>query len=252
MPKDLDGWIKLTNKLYKPLKVLLVFSFLILIWLASFHLAARGFSALPKIKGVWDLTAILFSAAQVCLFVISIIIAVLAIFGINYFEVKIREAVEKETTVRLANIEKEVRGRSFAIQGYLIGENNVDEYFIEATDKDRLQEAIFYCGEAYNLLKGTDLPVEFLALNNFLGYSCALGDPSRRGYLLECAKRLRQAAESNGSKNLLLTYSRTVLTFSLEPIDREEACLMVADIKAHPELNPKQTREVRISFLSLR
>jgi hypothetical protein len=243
MPKDLDSWIKLIYKSYRPLKVLLVFSFLIFIWIGSYDLATIGFAALPPMNSIWDLTAVLFSAAQVCLFVISVVIAALAIFGFNYFEGKIREAVEKETAARLANVEKEARGRSFAILGYLIGEDSVNEDFTAPTNEERLREAINYCGDAYNLLKGTNLPVEFLALNNLLGYSCALHDKARRGYLLECAERQREAAEVHGSENLLLTYARTILEFSLEPEKLTNACAMVEDIKSSSKLNEKQKRE---------
>jgi membrane protein implicated in regulation of membrane protease activity len=240
MSKKLDNWFKYT---WRGVTIALVFSVLLLIWLASFYLATTGFAALPKITTIWDLTAILFGAAQVSLFVISILIGFLTIVGWQAVERKISEAVEKVTKKRLANVENEARGRSFAIMGYVIGENSITPDYAGFTNEERLREAIRYCDQAYNFLKGTDLPAEFLALNNFLGYSCALGETARRGYILECARKLRKAAEEHASWNLQLTYARTVFKFSLEPQEIAEACSIVRDVLSNSQLNEKQKRE---------
>jgi hypothetical protein len=233
-------------------KRIFVFSLLIFIWIASFYLARVGFAGLPRLDGIWDLTAVLFSAAQICFFAISIIIAFLAIFGFQYFEGKIRESVERETTNRLANLEKEARGRSFAILGYTIGESSVKPDFSEPTDRARLEEAIRYCDQAYGFLKGTNLPTEFMALNNLLIYSCALRGryKTRSGYLLEGARRLRKGAEEHDNQNLLLTYCHTVLEFSYEPRELEEACSIFKVILGRDDINEKQKREVE--FLTSR
>jgi hypothetical protein len=238
--KDLEFWAK---KIGKILNVVLVFSVIACVWIVSIYVARKGFANLPPLRGVWDLTAILFGAAQVSLFIFSILLGVLTFFGWQAVERKISDAVEKATKEQLATVDNEARGRSFAIMGYIIGENSVNEDFTAPTSEERLREAISYCNQAYNFLKGSGLSAEFLALNNLLGYSCALGDTERRGYLLECARRLRKAAEEHGSQNLLLTYCRTILKFSLEPDEIKEACFMVEDIKSSSKLNKKQKRE---------
>lgn len=223
-----------------------VFLLIALIWLASVYLARVAFAGLPDVEKGWDLGAILFSAAQVSLFVISILIGFLTIFGWGAVEKKIREVVEEVTKQRLANVEKEARGRSFAIQGYIIGESSIGKDFQDPIDIERLREAISYCEQAYNFLKGTGLSVEFLALNNYLTYSNILRHKARRGYLLECARKLRTAAEEHGSSNLLLTYCRTVLVFSLEPKEISEACALLRDVSSDPDLTPKQKREASL------
>ncbi len=237
MPKKLDNVIRRTRRI---LNVLAVFAILIFISIASIYLVTGSFKLSPPGK---DLPAILFASGQVSLFVITIFIGILTLFGFAYFERKIEEAVKVETAKRLATLENEMRGRSFAIQGYVIGENSVNEDFTAPTNEERLREAILYCDQAYNFLKGTGLAAEFLALNNFLGYSCALQDKSRRGYIVACAHRLREAADEHDSPNLLLTYARTILEFSLDPHEVDQACDALDDVKTSPQLNDKQKRE---------
>lgn len=244
MPKKIEVWLKIIGRI---LYVLLVFSVLIFIWLKSFHLAATGYAALPPITGPGDLSAILFASAQVCLFVVSILIAILTIVGWQAIEHKIQESVERKTTERLAKLENEIRGRSLAILGYTIGETNVEPDFSGATNEARLREAIQYCDQAYTFLRGTELPAEFMALNNFLIYSCALAKryKSRRGYILECAHKLKNGAEEHDNQNLLLTYCHTILEFSLEPKEIEEASSILKVITDRGTINEKQQREVK-------
>jgi len=234
------NWDETLRRIRRVLNTLLVFGILVFISIASFRLVAGSFTLGLQPR---ELPAILFGSGQVSLFVITIFIGILTIFGFQYFERKVREVVQSVTTKRLENLEKEARGRSFAIQGYIIGENSVAEDLRTAKDEGRLREALLYCDQAYKFLKGTGLAVEFLALNNYLYYSCILGEKSRRGYLLECARLMRTAAEEHDSPNLLLTYGRTMLKFSLDPEEIREACQTVHDVKSDPRLNDKQKRE---------
>lgn len=245
--KILEDWLKLITRV---MYVILVFSLLILVWLKSFHLAATSYAALPDIKSGGDLSAILFGSAQVSLFVISILIAILTIFGWQAVEHKIQESVRNETKERLATLEKEVRGRSLGVLGYTLGEANVKDDFSDPINSERLREAIGFSDQAYTILKDSALPVEFMALNNFLIYSCALKDKSRRGYIVELAHKLRRAAEEHDNPNLLLTYCHTIVEFSLEPKEKEEASSVLRDIVERDDINDKQKREIR--FLTSR
>jgi hypothetical protein len=239
-------WVDRINLVGLTLNVVLVFSAIIAIWLASFYLARTGLIAtLPAIKNSFDLGAILFSSAQISLFAISILIGFLTIVGWGAVEQKIREAVERETTERLRTVENEARGRSFAIQGYLIGEASVDDNYTKPKNEEKLREAIYYCEEANKFLKGTGLPVEYLVLNNLLGYYCALGETKKRQYLIDCAEKLRSAAAEHGNSNLLLTYCRTILVFSQDDVEIEKACSLLNDIRFDKDLGEKQKSEMR-------
>lgn len=245
MPRDWSQARKRTRAAWKRTRTLrrlvVVLSFVVLTWVFSLYLVRRAVAPQPNPA---DQPSTLFGAAQVSLFILSIHIGIVAVLGWQFIEGMIRRAVEEETSERLEVLENEVRGRSLAVLGYIIGENSVLPDFSKPIDVERLREAIYLCEQGYMRLKDTGLPAEFMALNNLLGYSCVLRDRSRRGYLLEVARRLRAAAEEHGgSPNLLLTYAHTILEFGLEPKELEEACTIVADIKSHPSLDAKQKRE---------
>jgi hypothetical protein len=226
----------------KMLKYALMLSVIVLAWVVSIDVAKTGLAPLSKLK-VPDLATILFGAGSVALFIFSILVGIVAIVGWQAVEGKINEAVETATNERLAILENEMRGRGFAILGYVIGENSVLPDFSAPSNEERLTEAIFFCEQGYDRLKNTGVPTEFMALNNLLTYSCVLRDKSRRGYLLDGARRLRAAAEDHDSPNLLLTYAKTILEFSQEQEEVKEACSVLADVQSNPRLNEKQKRE---------
>lgn len=236
-------WIWTLRRIVEVLNAVLLLGVIVLVWVSSFYLARTGIEALPKIKGTADLATILFGSASLALFFFSILVAIVAIVGWEAVEGKIRESVESVTSKRLEKVENEARGRSWAVLGYVIGENSVTPDFLEPLNEERLIEAIEFSEKGYALLKGTGLPAEFMVLNNLLGYACVLPDRSRRGYFLEGARRLRAAAEEHDSLNLLLTYCKVICEFSLEPREIEEAYSTFQDVRYSPRLNDKQKRE---------
>jgi uncharacterized membrane protein YqhA len=127
------------------LKLVSLFSFILLSWLLSFYYASAGLAALPKIKDSTDLSTILTSTGTIALFIFSMLIAAVAIVGWQTFEGKVKETVQALTAERLKTTEKEARGRSIAILGYVIGENSLDPERWCPTDVERLKEAIHHC-----------------------------------------------------------------------------------------------------------
>jgi hypothetical protein len=207
----------------KRARFVLLISVIGIIWLVSFYVIRVGFANMPKIRSE-DLSAIISGTGTIALSVFSILVAVAAIYGINSLDRKIHDVVKVVTNEKISRTEKELRGRSFAMLGYLIGENSVENNLSSVIDDERLREAIYYSEYGYQFLKDTNLPAEYMALNNFLGYSCALSGPpgsplpgrklQNPRLLLNEAARLREAAEEHGATNLLLTYARTILFFS--------------------------------------
>jgi hypothetical protein len=230
----------------------LVFTFLAcfmaLLWLTASAVSwkASGFTSLHlPTEHIGDLATVLFSGAALALFVLSIFIAFLAVFGWSSIEDTIRTEVKAKTDERLAAVEKELRGRAFALGGFIIGES-ISGDAAASPNEDLLLEAIRHSRTGYDLLKEVPGPGQYMALNNLLSYSCTLGDKARanRGYLLEGARKLRQAGEEHDVPNLLLTYCRSILIFSLEPREVDEACAIVADLNASQRrLTPKERRE---------
>lgn len=232
-----------TDLLLRKLRIILILSLIILTWVVSFYVTEAGIATLPK--GV-DLSAVMSGTGTIALAIFSMFLAFASIYGLSSIEAKIRAVVEEVTNKRLEKVENEARGRSFAILGYVIGENSVEPISLKPSNVERLKEAIYYCEQGYTFLKNTGLPVEFMALNNLLGYSCVLQDTSRRDFILEGAQRLRIAAQEHDSPNLLLTYARTIISFSRNSKEIETAHALVEDLNLNPRLNEKQKREAEL------
>jgi len=193
--------------------------------------------------GLGDRSAILFGTSTVALVLISLVIGGVAFFGWQTIKDSIRRDVELSTKRRLRRVELELRGRSAALLGYTIGETSVDADYLHATNPERLREAKTLCQQGYDRLRKVGGPGELMALNNLLMYSSILRENSRRGYLLEHARRLRAAGQELDRPHLLLTYCRIVLFFGLEPAERDEACSIVRDLQIREGLQEKERRE---------
>jgi hypothetical protein len=218
----------------------------LLLWFSLYCVSNKAFQAGG---GRWppalDLVTLLYGAASVTLIIVSILAAVLALFGWKALEDKVIESVEKATAKRIDSLENELRGRAAAIQGYLIGENSLTPDALGVTTPVRLAEAISYCEKAYENLKKVGGPAEYLPLNNLVFYHCLLGTTSRRGYLLESARKLRSTGEEHDAPNLQLTYCRAVLQLGTDEKERREACKMVSALLSHPRLTEKEKREAQ-------
>jgi hypothetical protein len=192
-----------SKRAYRALKIALILSTIAFTWIASFRFAVEGGAAFPKMAAPIDLATALFGAAAISIFIFSLLVAILALYVWHTVENKMRAVVKEETIDQLEKIGNEVRGRTHAILGYIIGELSVDNDYQEPTDEERLKEAIFYCERAYELLKKSGTPTEYMALNNLLQYYCISGDKSRRGFVLDGARKLRVAASEHNTPNLL-------------------------------------------------
>ena len=132
------------------LKVVFFALFILLLWFSLYRISASAFGAQG---GHWpaalDMVTLLYGSASVALIIISILAAVLALFGWKALEDKIVESVQKATAERLDALENELRGRVAAIQGYLIGENSLSADALRVENPVRLREAISYCETAY-------------------------------------------------------------------------------------------------------
>jgi hypothetical protein len=221
-------------------------AFVVLLWFDCYSLSER-FSAATRAPSATgrppETSSVLFNAASLSLFSISVFIAVLAIFGWGAIEETIRAAVKSETAERLKALEDELRGRALALGGFVMGEISVSDDYLSVTSAERLKNAVNGCTQGYELLKSVEGAGQYMALNNLLTYSCILGEKARRGFLLEGARKLRKVGEEHDVPNLLLTSCRTILTFSLDPQEKDDACRMIPDLQADPRLNPKEKRE---------
>ena len=230
--------------LYKTAKLIMPLNIILLIWTVCFYLARLGAANLPKPSYQHlDLGTIISGAGLLGICAFSILIGLFGLFIPAIIERKAREVMGLMIDGKIREVEAESQARSFAILGYVLGENSLNSDF-SILDEERLREAINYCEKAYAILKRTGKPVEFTVLNNFLEYSCLLPEKTRSRFFLEEAWRLGVAAEEHNTPNLLLTFARTLLTFSADPSELERASTLVNNLLDDPRLSGKQKREV--------
>jgi hypothetical protein len=224
-----------------------------LIWLASIGIVTFPAKLHHPVASIeWsDLITTLFGASSVALVVLSLIIAVMAVFGWQTIKDTINQKVEsstqlrlKETQERLDKLENELKGRVISVLGHALGLISTDPKRKEPLDRDRLWEAVRHCQIGYEMLEKSEEKTYVMALNNLVYYSAVHGDASKRNFLLENARRLREWGEArHGATNLLLTFCRAVLRFcDTKDKDFLDGC-RIADSLAKNEDLPKNQRE---------
>jgi hypothetical protein len=252
----------------------------LLIWIISYWISHNAFQVRPGALG--DLATVLFGAASIALFILSMFIALVAVFGWQSLQENIRSSVETETRKaidrlvkermeplenelrtraerlvgrelgeRMQPLENELRGRVYSILGLVMGETNIDPETFAPKDKDLLREAVINSRKGYELLQKTDSPGKYLALNNLVYYSSLVGDRSKGKLMLEYARLLRDAGQEHDARNLLLTYCRAVIEFALDPADTAEAYAIAHSIADDPTRPERERREAKLYLTSL-
>jgi hypothetical protein len=150
-------------------------------------------------------------------------------------------------------LEKEFTGRLSSNVGYLLGEMSTTPDSLEPIDRDRLVDAIDHCRRGYVALKEVGGPPEFMALNNLVYYSTALGDAANAASLLDQARILIKAGEQHYSRsgepqnatNLILTGCRAILQLSADDEEKRQALRRVLALLEGP-LFERQRKEAQL------
>ncbi len=245
---------KIKSRLWLFLRAIPTVSLVVLTWVVSIFLASRislkdlGVSGQPELA---DLAAVLFGAASIALFALSILIALLAIFGWQAIQANLRESVERATSAKAELLESELRGRVFSVLGYTVGEICHSPDQIKATDPRRLRTAVQLCEQGHALLQKVGGPGEAMALNNLVFYASLLGDDARQDFLLRNARRLREEAQKHHAVNLQLTYCRVVLQLKgSRPDEKKEARELLTAILESPGTSADEKREAKLCLSS--
>jgi hypothetical protein len=204
------------------------------IWCLSFFLITQSHPA--PIGDIGDIATLLFGAVSIALFLFSLLIGVLAIFGFQAIERYIRErvgisvtAAEIATNKKLKTLEYELRGRVDSALGYMLGEMGLEPGALTPEDPERLgrlEEAVAHCKQGYELLKEVGGPAEFTGLNNLIFYSCVYGKGVNRDFLLARARDLRREAQKHvgqGASNVILTACRAILQYGSDAQEIRDA-----------------------------
>lgn len=204
-----------------------------------------------------DLSGLLFGAASFMLAVFAAITAIAAIAGWQSIKLTIQErvdAAQKEVEAgnrrRIELLEKEMRGRALFGLGYMTGEMSIDPQIlsVKESNSSRMRDAIRLCELGYDFLKDVEGSTKFMALNNLIFYSCALGDEPRKDLILAHARVLKKAALENDAVNLLLTASRAFLQYGSEQ-ERRASREMILALKKR-ELTDQQLKEADLYLTS--
>jgi hypothetical protein len=199
-------------------------SLIILSWSLSVFLVAHSKPA--RVVDISELTTLLFGAASIALFLLSIAIGAFAFFGWQHVSQFIRDAAKSATDSKIKILENELRGRVYSVLGHLVGEMGLDPTLKAKDREDKLDEAVANCRLGYELLKKVGGSVEFMGLNNLIYYSCAHETALNQGFVLAQARRLQEEAQNHsgpGPSNVLLTACRAILKYSIDPEERRQA-----------------------------
>lgn len=250
-----DAPVKSAGGFLRWLLIACVLSVLVLIWAAAFRLVAGAMSHFAGAGGgapsasLSDLATLLFGSASLALILYSFLTSILAIFGWQGIQEKIRDSVQKETSEKLRLLEQESRGRVLSGLGFMIGELSSSPDSLAPLDRGRMRMAVDLCRAGYASLKGTHERAELNGLNNLVYYSAQLGQPADGLLLLEDARVLRRKGQELNAPNLLLTYCRVVLGYSSDPKERAEALTIVSDL-AGRNLSEREEKEAKLYLAS--
>lgn len=240
------------------------------VWLCSVY-AVRGLGVLAtSASGDWsDLATILFGSASIALTIFSILIALSAVIGWKAFqelmatevssvaEKKVNEKVDsfrqkfEETNEKMKKLELEMKGRALVTQGYILGQVSIPKgrlFPVDEKEKGRLAEAVGLSRQAYDMLQGISEPAEYMALNNLVVFSCALG-LEEGGAIVEQARKLLLMAVKKGNVDLQLTGCRAILQYKPNPSEVERARRTLRDLLASPTTTQGQRAEADLCLM---
>ena len=225
------------NQLTRLFSVVFIVS---LLWFSSFLYVKNSYVCAEPVGNLSD---VLFGASSVALSLVTLIIAVVALFGWQFVG-KSLEKVSQET----ASLGNEYKGRMMSALGYFVGEVNKAEDSIGARDEHKMKEAVDLCQKGYEFLSATEGPGRFMALNNLVYYLCVYGKTDgkadyRRDFILSSADELMRMGQKKDSINLQLTACRAMVQY---PIDVKKAIYayeLLGKIKLNPAASELEKKE---------
>jgi hypothetical protein len=234
------------------------------IWAWSFSIFTEASASLKTIPDMGSLFTALFGASSIALFILSLLVAGLAIVGWQSVKEYIEERVEKTATDKSRQLdqvirdntqalEKALRGRVATILGYTIGEMSLKPGSFEVQYNDRLSEAVEQCKEGYKFLKEVGGGAEYLGLNNLVFYTCLLeeGRPKEdEEWMLASARKLLVAGQEKRSNMLKLTACRVLLEHEASSDEKRRARnILEAIASGRTPASIRETNEARFYLL---
>lgn len=221
----------------------------VLVWSVSIFLV--GQSNLERLKNTTDLSALLFGAAALALFMFTLLLAGLVVFGWRSLVSTVSATVHETIAETNEPFRRDMKGRQRAFEGYLLGYLSTDPVSLELKDKALIAEAVDRCQDAYNILKGADEAAEFMALNNLIYYSALAGDRSRSDFLLTSARKLMEVGQEHNALNLMLTACRVILKYSTNRDEGRYAYEILTAIASSKKATERERSEAHQCLASI-
>jgi hypothetical protein len=232
-------------------KLFLVSGAVVLIWSAALYFVRQSDISSYGARSPADLAALLFGASALALFLFSLIISLIAVFGWQAIILAARDAALDAVKTMNDPLLVELRGRQLAFQGLMLGEFSIDPEDLTPRDRGKLAEAIGYCQQAYDQLKGLGGPIEYMALNNLVYYSSIAGERSRSNFLLSSARRLMEVGQEHNQLNLLLTACRVILQYGTDRDEGRRAYEVLTEVARSRAASEKEKREAQLYLASI-
>lgn len=175
--------------------------------------------------------SLLLSAASLALLIFTSFVAIVGVFTWQGLLRHIDDRIKTHSSRRYSEIEslatgmlvatrKEILGRFLSVTGFTIAELTMSERGFNPRDSDLLEEAVEHCRLGYELLKDAGEGPSLMSLNNYVYYLAIQEEPENGGFLLENARRLREASLKHRKPNLSLTFFRVVACYSSDETER--------------------------------
>jgi hypothetical protein len=247
-------------QLLRWVQIILGMSLVLALWALTLFLVKSAL-ALPVAKGnspaAGDPGTVLLGTSGIMLGIFTVLVGGLAIFGWQALKESTRKDVEASTDKRIGLLENELRGRVLAAIGVVYGKississERQEEAREEEARADLMSDAVEICERAYKVLKDLEGNGKYMALNNYVYFSCMRGTTGTRSFLLEKAGELKRVGHEKSYWPALLTYCRAILEFSDSIEEVARAHDLADELKQKRELTNSQRTEAATYAASL-
>lgn len=201
-----------------------------------------------------DVTGLLFGAASVAMFVLSFLVAIVAIFGWQELRRTVVERVAEEARAGQEDIEHQINSRVHAGLALILGRTCREERGLEVKRGDLVDAAIKHCRLSIAEFRKTKRMSEerFAVVRNNLAFYLAIrGAAADASYALQLADELGEWAANYEGHEGSLTLCLVALRYSTEGAKREDVRKVLRQIRDDPAASQhekKEAEEILASF----
>jgi hypothetical protein len=249
----------------RPLLIVFGVTGILVLWTAIFcglvYVLRDGLPPVSTQNSVSDLATLIFGTAGISLAIFSLLAAGVAIVGWQEIKESARKEIEDSLRAKIEALDMEMRGRQLASSAMVLGLLYSRRAEGGAREDDRarkeresyLAEAVQLCWQAYSMLREVKSRGQYMALNNYVHFSCLIEGPSTQSFILKRARELRAAAEERNYWEALLTYCQAVARFGDREEELRDALKLATELSSKTELKltERQMGEAAVITASL-